>query len=1457
MVNPDQHGSPYSEQDVNYHSPGSLPTTTTASASAIAAADATVPADAGAPLASIGTNSSSDSRSLSHFADEKPAAKRTAVIDVNDEIATGDSAQAPVLGPGAALPFIDGKESVEFQVGNQVVDLFDILASRQENSRGPKSRRYHLMHSNSLLRHMRDATNNILRSSPSMSTISSGQSDQTRQDISPEQPRDSPTVAAAAENPPAQHGGSGSADVNLTEVLDSMQYVVNYRLKGRQQPHLDADLMRRLCDALLLAMTIMDGSFMNKRLTEDARSAYFLFGQFIEEINEFQQCVGEKPVADLRRSLKLHNRITDGGPEEEKLAAVTIMRLVLACLPPGNDWRDLVDEHEQRAIAPIVEKYSRIIEDDTASYHMPVTGGVVFPPPSLYFDRTVEKLTAMFKTDVVNGLTTEQVEERRAFYGRNELPRPIHRAWWKIVWAQLTDVMILILCAAIIATAVNKEWKSSVVLAVVVVLNTIVGAWQEIKAGKALSALENLGTTSAQVVRNGVLEPINAAELVPGDLVELGEGESVPADLRLVFCAQLEIVESVLTGESVGVTKDPKAIKVRTRQLPLGDCKGNAFMSTLVSHGRGRGIVIRTGSKTEIGKISVAINRSSLTVRKTPIQKKLHRLGIWLVVLAILLCAIIVICGVSWGRKFVPIFITGISLAVSVIPEGLVAVTTVTMALGVRRMASRNALVRTLPAVETLGGVTVICSDKTGTLTFGLMGASEMVDSNGMLFEFSKSTSRDPNEGEVSCRGHINGIESNSHPTVQDIEKHSTVAADMSLVVCSMCNNAELFFDTEAGQWSSLGDATEVAMTIAAQKAGLRKAAITTTGKDNNSTESSDEEKLEGSGNALSLTEAPLKLLVENAFDSDRKRMSVVYEASAATSTAAGSNKKHSAKRCVVTLVKGAPEEILSVCSRQLTSASGFLRHGTTADGKPANQTPQVIATGIISCLDRDAIALTSDMTCAAGEACEKMASRGLRVLGLAAKVTYLDMDAPITDESLGLAWAESDLVFAGLIGLIDPPRTGIFDSVRSCHDAGIKVIMITGDHIGTATAIAESIGIIRQDKPDTQRAISGAELDLLSEEAMSLLDPFPCVFARVSPENKIRIVRALQQIGHVVAMTGDGVNDAAAVKGADVGVAMGLSGTDITKQAADIVLTDDNFTTIVLAIEEGRRIFDNILKFILYLLSCNSAEIFLFLIAAVLNLDFPFTTIMILWANIIADIPPALSLGLDPPELNIMKRPPRNPKTGVLTKSTTLVMFMQAIFMSVITFAVFIVAALTPFGITVLTNKAGTSPDTYVPSIFHNGDPELNANENHNPHIAGARSIAFGVLTVLQLNQAFLSRSVDISIFKTGLFKNRWMVGCVLFSFVCYLLGTYVPGLNTWLELVPIGWQAWLVILGAVILQVVFSELMKLGLRSYYRKNALKEENRLNEHYEQQQQLLQHPQQHPEKDMDMVAKKA
>ncbi|KAJ1947029.1 hypothetical protein EC988_005466, partial [Linderina pennispora] len=708
----------------------------------------------------------------------------------------------------------------------------------------------------------------------------------------------------------------------------------------------------------------------------------------------------------------------------------------------------------------------------------------------------------MFCTDLNNGLSPEQVLKHREFYGTNELPRPVRRPWWKIVWVQLTDVMVLMLCAAIVATAIDGEWKSSIVLAVVVVLNTIVGSWQEIKAGRTLSALENLSTPHAQVIRNGSLETIDAADLVPGDLVEVSEGESIPADLRLVSCAQLEIVESVLTGESIGVRKDPKEIKVRTRQLPLGDCKGNAFMSTLVARGRGRGIVIRTGAKTEIGKISVAINRSASSVRRTPIQRKLARLGLWLVVLALSLCACIVICGVAWGRKFVPIFITGISLAVSVIPEGLVAVTTVTMSLGVHRLARRNALVRTLPAVETLGSVTVICSDKTGTLTEGKMGASELVDANGILFEFTKSTSQDPNEGEIVYRGHVSRRTAPPMDMTQT-EKHGTAAADMSMIASALCNNAEVFYDEAEAQWKSIGDPTEVAMVIAAQKAGVRKREFV----------SAD-------------PAATLKLLVENAFDSDRKRMSVVYEVPM-HSTSGGST----TRRCLLVAVKGAPEEVLSKCTHQLASAAGFLTSASSSEDIARSATSNAV-----SLLGNNSAPLTDDLTAATGEHCEGMAARGLRVLGLAAKVLYVDSDLPLTEEALGEAWAECDLVFAGLIGLIDPPRSGIVESVHRCHEAGIKVIMITGDHIGTASAIAESIGILQPDHVENSRAITGAELDLLSDEATAMLDPFPSVFARVSPENKIKIVKALQQTGHIVAMTGDGVNDAAAVKGADIG---------------------------------------------------------------------------------------------------------------------------------------------------------------------------------------------------------------------------------------------------------------------------------------------------------------------------------
>ncbi|KAJ2799791.1 hypothetical protein H4R20_004295, partial [Coemansia guatemalensis] len=442
MINTHDHGGSYIEQDVN-------------------------------PIASSEDPGPAMSSSLSSSSDVQNAPD-----DADGLSAVDPKPGNPTIAANSLPPVIDGKESVEFQIGIHVVDMFDILASRAPDARSGTSRRHQLV------RHVRDATANILRSSPSTTTLASSETEFSQRR------RSATSSSSNSDNPAEAREGIGAAgaDVTLTEVLDSLQYVVDYRLKGRQQPHLDASLMRRLCDALLLIMALMQGSFLHKRLTDDARAAYFLFGQFIEEVNEFQLCVGQKPTADLRRALLLHKRITDGGPEEERMALVTIIRLVLACMAPGHDWRDLVDEHEQRALAPVVEKYNRIIDEDTTSYHMPVTGGVIYPPPSLYFDRAVEKLVAMFKTDAASGLTSEQVAERREFYGRNELPRPVRRPWWMIVWAQLTDLMILMLCAAIVATAVDGEWKSSIVLAVVVVLNTIIGAWQEIKAGKALSA---------------------------------------------------------------------------------------------------------------------------------------------------------------------------------------------------------------------------------------------------------------------------------------------------------------------------------------------------------------------------------------------------------------------------------------------------------------------------------------------------------------------------------------------------------------------------------------------------------------------------------------------------------------------------------------------------------------------------------------------------------------------------------------------------------------------------------------------------------------------------------------------------------------------------------------------------------------------------------------------------------
>ncbi|ORX90715.1 calcium ATPase [Basidiobolus meristosporus CBS 931.73] len=1022
--------------------------------------------------------------------------------------------------------------------------------------------------------------------------------------------------------------------------------------------------------------------------------AFALFGEFLQEIHDFRLAVGEKSVTDLQHSLVLYRRVRDSATEEQKHAAVAMIGLLTTIFPQFDDWRDLVRSSHHREAAKLLESLGNNMQHPK----MPEHNCILMPPSGLYFDRDGKRLESMFRTSIENGLGQKDIPPLLEHYGKNELPRPPKPSVWKMLFTQLTDFMIIILLMAAIVVGVEGDFKATIVLLVVIALNTIIGFTQEYKASKALEALTSLTVPKAQVVRDGNQQIIDATELVPGDIVILEEGEAVPADLRLVEVSQLEVIESILTGESIAVQKNVDRIRSRTRKMPLGDCKGNAFMATTVARGRGKGLVVRTGSQTEVGKISSAI--TGATKSRTPIQRKLSRLGKWLVVVAILLCALFVVIGVLWKRDPIERLKLGMSLAVSVIPEGLVAVVTVTMALAVRRMANRNAIVRRLPAVETLGSVTVICSDKTGTLTEGKMGASEVWTGASNRFVFTHSTSLNPNEGKVMFDSVSEKAESTT-VTQEFASTSSNLPRDlfMSLIISSTCNNANITFENE---WF-----------------GVKK-------------------------------------LWEIPFDSDRKLMSTICSFNAAPDSESTANKK-------LVLVKGASEEVLSKCNSFLPTDNVDLTN------KPFS---------FLESLPSSSSPLTDEYGDLFSEESSKMASRGLRVLGLAFK--YVPMDTPSESKPVDQQDVESDLTFVGLIGLIDPPRASVEESIKKCKEAGIRVVMITGDHISTAVSIATDLGIIEPNVPHMSRAIRGVELDLLSDEAIADLKPFPNVFARVSPDNKLKIVKALQSRGQCVAMTGDGVNDAPAIKAANVGVAMGLGGTEITKQAADIVLANDDFSTIVAAVEEGRRVFDNILKFIVYLLSCNAAEIFLMLMAAIINMDeMPFTIMMILWANIIADIPPAMSLGMEPPEIDLMTRPPRNPDEGILTWVTSTVIFVEALVMASLTLGVYLIAL-------------------RVEGISN----------------ADARSLAFTCLTTLQLTHSFFSRSVYISIFKVGILSNRYMIGAYIFSMSCMLIGIYVPVIARWLDLTPVPAFGWAKILITLVVLFVINETIKFAIR-------------------------------------------
>ncbi|KAJ3358854.1 P-type ATPase [Allomyces javanicus] len=1093
-------------------------------------------------------------------------------------------------------------------------------------------------------------------------------------------------------------------DITAAEVLAGLRYLMVYRIRGGKMPSLDADVMKRLADALLLNMGHRDNDKgLFKRLSVVANEAFCLFVEFLEEVEEFRLAVAAKSAADVRHHLRLDKRVKSNAGKEVQQMAVHAVRLLPTLSPQFADWKDLV----VRDGIDDVEKALREFADLAVPTLAP-SKERLFPPPDLYFERTIKKVIYMFKTNLDQGLSSDAIPALREHYGKNDLPEPPKPSILKMLFAQLTDFMVIILILAAIVEFIIGEPDPGIVLLVVVVLNVVIGFSQEFQANKALEALASLTVPKARVLRDGKIEEINAVELVPGDVVILEEGDAVPADLRIAESAQLEVIESILTGEPIGILKSPDAIRSSSRRMPLGDCKGNAFMATMVARGRGKGIVVRTGSRTEVGKISSAITATPAVI--TPIQRKLAKLGKILVVLSFVLCALVVVIGLAWKREVVQMIKVGISLAVSVIPEGLVAVVTVTMALGVRRMAQQAAIVRKLPSVETLGSVTVICSDKTGTLTEGKMGAQELwtVDQHG--YAFTESTVLDPNVGQLTDRqgNHV-------APEMQ------SSMVQLAMMVTALCNNAAVVKQDD-GSWKAVGDSTEVAMVVATQKAQRSK------------------QHFEAHGWAR---------IGENAFDSDRKVMSVVYT--------------HEGNGFV--LAKGAPEAVLQRCV-------GVVEHYDGATG----------LRGSGAAIDQ------GEMMNAISDASAAMASKGLRVLGLAVRACPADVDT---------ATIECEWLFVGLIGLIDPPRKGVRESVEMCKTAGIKVVMITGDHIATATAIATQLAILDPSNPAENRAIRGAELDLLSDEQIASLSPFPNVFARVSPDNKLKIVKALQKMGHSAAMTGDGVNDAPAIKAADVGVAMGIGGTEITKQAADIVLANDNFTTIVVAVEEGRRVFDNIQKFIIYLLSCNSSEIGLMLLTSACNFDLPLTTMVILFANIIADVPPAMAMGVELPEVDIMERPPRDPSAAVLDFNAVISILTQGLSMTLISFTTYILE--------VGDARAMVDDHGHETSV-----PE---------QLTMARTETFLVLTLMQLFQGFISRSTTHSLFKIGLIGNRAMVYAVFISLTCLLIGVYVRPVAQWLELEGPDGFVWLKVLAGLAVHITITECMKMFLRWHNRR--------------------------------------
>lgn len=925
---------------------------------------------------------------------------------------------------------------------------------------------------------------------------------------------------------------------------------------------------------------------------------------------------------------------------------------------------------------------------------------------------SADEVLSQLETTSLKGLTTAEVEKRQQVHGLNQLREKPRATFLQLVFAQLKSFVIVLLIVASVISMILGEWVDSGAILLIVILNAVLGVIQESRAEEALAALKKMAAPDAQVMRDGKHISVPSNQLVPGDIVFLEAGNFVPADLRLIEAVNMRVEEAALTGESVPVQKNASlTLDVKSS---LGDRKNTVYMGTVISYGRGHGVVTSTGMHTQLGLIANMLQ--SVNEEETPLQKRLDQLGKTLGWACLIVCAIVFGVGILEGGNPLELFMIAVSLAIAAVPEGLPAIVTISLALGMQEMIKRHALIRRLSSVETLGSATVICSDKTGTLTQNEMTVTRIwVDGQFV---------------EVTGHGYAPSGDFQVDGKKVDLDLYPAVK---SALWVGALNNDALLEETDAeggAEYRMVGDPTEGSILVAAYKAGAGTRELNAAYPRKN----------------------------EIPFDSERKRMITIHTIDNPSLDDISPFVDSTHKNMHVVAVKGAPDIVLKLCTQM-----------QSMDDKSAKPLDEAARKQILDAND----AMTKD---------------ALRVIGVAFR---LEKSIPAELNSVEL---EKELIFAGLIGMIDPARPEVKPALLTAAKAGIRTLMITGDYPNTARAIAESIGLLQPG----HKVLTGAQLDEIDDKQLIKEVEETDVFARVSPEHKMRIVNALQANGEVVAMTGDGVNDAPAIKQADIGVSMGITGTDVAKDTADMVLTDDNYVSIVSAVEQGRIIYANIRKFVYYLISCNLGEILIiFLPTAFGKLLFPELTteqlsplvpVQLLWLNLISDGAPALALGTEKGDPDIMDQKPRPPKEPIINKQ-------MAIGVAIQTVAI-----------------AGVTLFAFWRGLMHLDMPM----EMRLPY---AETMAFLTLSASELLRAYTARSERYPLLKIGIFSNKWMNWAVLLSFVLLLAVVYIPFLNPVFQTTPLGWNEWSMIIPLLLLPSVVAELSKWFLYGRKRK--------------------------------------